>query len=188
MKRFVITLPKREHLMIQEMDRFYKGEYEIFEAITNKVGSVGISESFKKIISDNYNEEAIHILEDDVKFICESSRRYFEEQYNNLPDDWQIYLGGSYSHIQENELSEGLLKIRDYRTFNSVVIKKSAYDSFLSHDPNKVKNIDTWVSQKIKHAYLCWPMVAIERGGYSYNQNKIVDYSYYLKGKKLLHD
>ena len=166
------------------MDRLYKGEYEVFRAIIKDKIGLGVSESFKKIITENYNDPKLHILEDDVVFLNDKSREYFEEQYNNLPSDWLIYLGGSYSYRIENDLG-GLLKIKDYRTFNSVVIKKEAYDYFLSHDHKKVPHIDHWVSNCTGLAYLCNPMVVKETGGYSYNKREVVDYSHFLKGKKL---
>ncbi len=171
--------------MLEQMDRMYPGEYQIFEAVKNKKGSIGISMSFKRIIEENYDEPEIHIIEDDIKFTSENSRVYFEEQYKKLPEDWQIYLGGSYTHLVDEKLS-GLLKIRDYRTFNSLVIRKSAYDHILSHDVATHENIDHWVSTKIKHAYLCYPMVAIEHSGYSYNAGRKVDYSGHLKNKEIL--
>lgn len=186
MKRFVIHIygSDRHKRMISEMVSVYGPDFEAFPAIVKDKAYEGISESFKAVIKQNYEEPMIHILEDDVRFLGKDAMVKFEEGFNNLPSDWSIYLGGSYTHKVEEDLG-GLLRVSDYRSFHSVIVRKSAYDAFLSHDTKVIHNIDTHVSSIVKNAYLCNPQVAIQYNGYSYNRGKEVNYDNFLKNKNL---
>lgn len=188
MNRFVIHIKgsPRYQRMVSEMDGQYKGEYKIFEAIVNKENPrLGISESFRTIIKENYNEPLVHIFEDDIKFCSSNSRQVFEEAFERLPENWDIFLGGSYTFSLERNLGN-YLKINDFRSLHCVVIRKSAYDLFLSHDFDVHDNIDAWVAYQNPNVYLCNPQSAVQHDGYSYNAKKDQDYSRYLKDKNLL--
>lgn len=186
-KKFVIHIKgcPRHNRMITEMDSQYKGEYNIFDAIVYKDSNKGISESFKSIIKENYREPLIHIFEDDVKFNSLKSREIFEEAFERLPDNWDIFLGGSYTFSQDRNLGR-FLKINNFRSLHCAVIRKSAYDLFLSHDHTKEKNIDSWVANQNPNVYVCNPMTAIQYDGYSFNAKKNTDYNNrFLKDKNL---
>jgi len=182
MKRVIICMPDRKQGAIDEMDKLYKNEYEVFDAIINEKGYKGISDSFKQVIKNNYEEPYIHILEDDVLFTSAYSRDVFEK---NMPVDSDIYLAGSYSYslIKNNGTSK---RIKDFASLHSVVISKKAYDFFLSHDTEVVGNIDRWVSSfACLNCSVCVPFVAIQKTGYSYNQGRKVDYSHMIKDEIL---
>lgn len=188
MKRFVIHIegsPRRDKMLF-ELNKFYEGEFEIFNAIVKPKASQGISDSFKEIVRRNYEEPFIHILEDDVMFTSVNSRKIFDRSFTELPDNWQIYLGGSYTYKEVYDLGN-IIQVNDYRSFHSVVINKNSYDYFLSHDTKLVDNIDTWVSRHTEKAYLCNPQVAIQYNGFSYNRGKEVNYSHFLKDKNILY-
>lgn len=191
MKRFVITLPQRIDRMMEEMS-VYSGEYSIVEAIRNiEEPYKGLSDTIKKVVSENYNEPYIHILEDDIQFTSNKSRELFESNFKKLPSDWGIYLGGSYS-FKDNykEYLPGLIKMGNFDSLHCVVFRKSVYDLILSHDHNETKHLDKFLgnaSEKGKiNVYLCNPMVAIQYTGYSYNARKSVDYTHRLKGLNIL--
>jgi GR25 family glycosyltransferase involved in LPS biosynthesis len=187
LKRFVIHVngSNRRDTMLKELNAHYEGEFEIFDAIVKPNAYEGISESFKAVIKKNYNEPEIHIFEDDVRFVSKYSRVIFDKNYNQLPSDWGIYLGGSYTYSEKENLGD-LLVVENYRSFHSVVIKKRCYDYFLSHNPSVVNNIDAHVCNLEKIAYLCNPQVAIQYNGYSFNRGKEVNYDYHLKNKNIL--
>jgi hypothetical protein len=188
MKRFVIHIKgsSRYERMLKEMNTHYEGEFEIFDAIVNQNPRKGISDSFKKIITDNYNEECIHIFEDDVKFTAPKSRIIFEQSFVQIPEDWQLFLGGSYTY--ENPIDFGdYMKVDNFRSLHSVIIRKSAYDLFLSHNPTEIyQNIDSWVAKQKPIVYLCNPQAMVQHDGYSYNARKQTDYSRFLKDKNIL--
>lgn len=175
-------MPSRVDQAVKELDRLYSGEYEVFPAILKQPGHVGVSESFKEIIRRNYDEKEIQIFEDDVLFTSLDSRRVFEE---NMPEEFDVYLGGSYSYEQIEDLGS-LLRVNKFASLHCVVIRKNAYDKFISHDPKVVDNIDVWVSSQGVLSYICNPQVAIQRPGFSYNRGRNVDYTYKLRDKKIL--
>lgn len=188
MKRFVIHVEgsDRIHNLKKEMNSQYGNQWNIFNAIVNKEQpSKGISDSFKQIVKDNYNEPMIHILEDDVKFVSRISREVFEENLKVIPEDWGIYSGCSYTHIVDYDHGN-YKKISDWRSMINCVIRKSAYDYILSHDHNTSNNIDHWLSMCPINVYLCNPMVSVQYDGYSYNKKSVVDYSHYLRDKNIL--
>lgn len=185
--KFVIHIKgsPRYNRMRKEMNTHYAGEYSVFDAIVDPDPKKGISESFKAIIEENYDEPFIHIFEDDVKFTGEKSREIFEYAFSKLPEDWDIYLGGSYTYDKPHDIGH-LIKIQEFRSLHCVVIKKSAYDAFLSHDVNEIPNIDTWVARQGLNVYLCDPQIAIQHNGYSYNMKGSVNYDNFLKDKNIL--
>lgn len=186
MKRFVIHIKgsSRYSSMVKELDKYYKDEYTVFDAIVKPKAHEGISESFRKIISENYNEPQLHIFEDDIMFRGKDARKVFEDSYNSLPKDWELYLAGSYTYTEKENLGN-LLLINDFRSLHNIVINKSAYDYFLSHDPKITNNIDTHVSGISKKCYLCNPQIAVQYNGYSYNRGKEVNYDNFLIGKNI---
>jgi GR25 family glycosyltransferase involved in LPS biosynthesis len=190
MKKFVIHLPEqRERLktLTYEMNRFYL-DYTICPGVKMDVGSKGISESFKRVIRDNINEEKILIFEDDVKFTSDKSLVRFFECMESLPDNWDILLGGSYWYEEEVKLGN-LIKVKDFCSLHCVLIRKSAYEAFLSHS-GQVKDIDRYLGKlscegKL-NVYLCDPMIAVQYNGFSFNRNNTVNYDSLLRKFNIL--
>lgn len=191
MRRFVINIKEdtlRRNRAEAEMNAHYPGEYTFFEATKDREAHKGISMSFRKIIIDNYDQEMIHILEDDVRFMSDKSREIFESNMFILPADWDIYLGGSYTYNNPEDRG-GLLKINNFRSLHCAVIRKSAYDLFLSHDwtATNYNNIDAWVAMKKPNVYLCNPQIAIQYNGYSHNMGLKVNNDHFLRDKNIIH-
>lgn len=190
--RYLINVPSDKQRLERSLKELNSQGYEdvkVFRAIVDKDSYKGISMSFKNIIIENYNNPMVHIFEDDVKFTSKKSMEIFDYGFSVLPSDWDIYLGGSYSHLVEQEL-QGLRKIENFRSLHCVVIRKSAYDMFLSHDwtASNYNNIDAWVAMKKPNVYLCNPQIAIQYNGYSHNQKAKVNYDHFLNDKNILHD
>lgn len=191
MKRFVIHIKGCDRLtrMVSEMDSLYKGEYEIFDAVTDEKGYKGISMSFRKLIIENYQQPMIHVFEDDVKFVSPRSREVFEDCFKKLPDNWDIFLGGSYSFdsaYKENSYH----RVLDFSSLHNVIIRKSAYDKILTHDYEVFDNIDRYIGTLARqgklNVYLCDPQVAVQYPGYSFQRGKKVDYTSKLKEMNIL--
>lgn len=188
MLRKVIHIPgsKRRTHIVNEMNSHYLNEYEFFDAIVNnQTPTKGLSDSIKKIITDNYNEPLIHILEDDVKFTSKNSRKYFEEIFEKLPEDWDIYLGGSYG-FDVLSSHEGFVKCNSFSSLHSVVINKKCYDIIMAHDSNDwaFRHLDFYLSNQIKNGlnvYLAYPMVAVQIPGFSYLKKSLVNHDDLLK-------
>jgi GR25 family glycosyltransferase involved in LPS biosynthesis len=191
LKRFVINIPTQKQRLsrtIKEMDgQGY--DFTVFNAVTDEIGYKGISMSFRKIIIENYDQEYIHILEDDVKFTSKDSRTVFEATMNSLPKKWDIFLGGSYWYKKEEDLGSSI-KLLDFSSLHSVVIKKKAFDKVLAHDYSIMENIDRYLGRLSAdgklNVYLCNPQVAIQYPGFSSNTGTKVNYTDMLKDKNIL--
>jgi hypothetical protein len=56
----------------------------------------------------------IMTFEDDVKFTSPNSRKRFEEVYQTLPEDWDVFLGGIYMWDKTLIINDSLTKCRDF--------------------------------------------------------------------------
>jgi hypothetical protein len=185
MKKFVIHLPEqtdRLKTLAYEMNRFFI-DYTIFPGIKLDKGWKGISESFKKVISENLNEEKILIFEDDVKFTSDKSIVKFNECIDSLPDNWDILIGGSYWYEEELKIGS-LIKVKDFCSLHCTLIRNTAYEHFLSHN-GEIKDIDRHLGKLSKegklNVYLCDPMIAVQYNGFSHNREKVVNYDSLLR-------
>jgi hypothetical protein len=162
------------------MDSLYKEEYELVPAIQDLDRPwKGLSDTIKQIIRDNYKEPFIHIFEDDVLFTSKKSREVFENNFEVLPDDWGIYLGGAYTYPElYSTKRQGIIKMQRFSSLHCAVIRKSIYDLILSHDAtNKTAfHLDYFLSENRVNVYLCDPTIAIQYPGYSFLQKKSVSY------------
>lgn len=174
--------------MTYEMNRFFL-DYEIFDAIKLSPGNKGISESFKEVIRHNINEKRILVFEDDVKFTSKKSINQFYDCIRDLPSDWDILLGGSYS-FSEVSRSGNLIKAGDFSSLHCVLIRDTAYKHFLSHNTEEIKDIDRHLGMLSKkgelNVYVCNPMVAIQYNGFSHNKERSVNYDNLLKGYNVM--
>lgn len=193
MNRYVISLGDIDRVSRtrSEMTSQYGGDWDFFKGVKDEKGSTGISMSFKKIIIENYQETTIHIFEDDIKFTSKNSRKIFEESMSSLPENWDIFIAGSYMYETDYQ-ANGYIKVFDFCSLHSVVINKSAYDKILAHDVSVQDNIDRWLGmlskQKKINVFLCDPQTAIQYPGYSHNVNRDVDYSNRLKKMNIQYD
>jgi hypothetical protein len=193
MNRYVISLGDNERLSrttIEMNSQYDSDDWNFFKGVKDNRGSTGISMSFKKAIIENYQEPAVHILEDDIKFTAKNSRKIFESVMEILPKNWDIFLGGSYWYEIDCQ-TKGFIKVLDFSSLHNAVIRKSAYDKLLAHDVSVQDNIDRWLGmlskQKKLNVFLCDPQIAIQHPGYSYNINRNVDYSNRLKKMNVLY-
>lgn len=185
MERIVIHIKGRQdYRMHKELDTFYLGEYKVFDAIKLVNAKKGISESFKEVVRQHYNEPMIQVFEDDLMFTTSDARFIFENTFSKIPEDWDLYLGGSYINDHQKQKlikGDGWLKMPDFRSLHNVIIRKSAYDKILSHDAETCidKDIDAYLSGQGLNVYLCDPQVCIQYAGFSFNRGRSVDYRDY---------
>lgn len=141
-----------------------------------------VSQSHKQIVrfakENDLNE--IAIAEDDVLFTSLNSWKYFLEK---KPKDFDLYLGGIYTgHPHFNDVPNLLYS---FTGFHLYIIRKKFYDTFISVP--ETSSIDALLSGMGAY-FLCNPMVAKQRNGYSFHRKKEVDDDHYLVGKKFLLD
>lgn len=186
----VVSMPQREVRIRHEMDSLYKGEYELVPAIQNiERPWKGLSDTIKQIVQDNYEQPFIHIFEDDVLFTSKKSREVFESNFDLLPDDWQIYLGGAYTFPELYSTKMiGLIKMQRFSSLHCAVIRKSVYDLILSHDATDKRSfhLDYFLSENKVNTYLCDPTIAIQYPGYSFLAKRSVSYENFEKRMNIL--
>lgn len=186
MKGTVICMPSRKDSACDEL--IYNGvDFEVFDAITKGDVVDNIANSFKQVIRDNYEKDSVLIFEDDIKFSSSKSVKTWEKCVSVLPEDCDILLGGCYtlSYVKHSDM---LLKASDFRSLHCVLFNKKCYDKVLAH---KVNHLDYYLSTLIKeglNVYVCNPMIAIQKEGYSFNKGKEVNYSRMLKDFNILYD
>lgn len=192
MKGHVIYLPRPCNTHVEEMAKF-KIDFVEIPGVKHEDPAQGISQAFRNVIQSNINEPELLIFEDDVKFTSRYSRDNWDICVKQLPDDWDILLGGSYAYDAIGSPTRGLIKVGDFSSLHCILVRQKAYSVLLSHNEHCTnKHIDRYLgmlSQQGKlNVYLCDPMIAIQYPGYSHNRGKEVDYSYKLKGKNILID
>ena len=107
------------------------------------------------------------ILEDDIMFTAPGAWQRF---LSLMPEDYDLYLGGCYGPVED-----GITHVPV--GFHCYAVHERYYDTFLETDPTK--HIDT--AQKGGIYKVCYPMVALQRPGFSWNNKADVDYNKQLK-------
>lgn len=154
-----------------------------YDAIRNKENpKLGHSETFKGMIymAKQKKLEAILIGEDDL-VLCDESRDAWESGLSELPDNWDVLLGGIYYVRGRQEISPHLCQITDFCATHFILIRNTVYDKILEF-PNTnygFKNIDRYIGKLAAlgqlNAYVVWPMVSSQRAGYSDLRKRKVD-------------
>ncbi len=186
-KIFCINLKRRtdrwEHVT-EEIKKMGE-EYELvrFDAIDNKKNPAsGTAESFITLIKQakENNMPNIHIIEDDL-VLHENSNKIWKEAVDNLPDDWDILLGGVYYCRNQKKINDHMVKTGDFCSLHFVMFNAKCYDKVLSYkvDNLKLTHIDRFLgrlSQKGElNVYIVWPMFAKQMANYSDIRKREVD-------------
>lgn len=159
--------------LMDELKRQGITDYKIWDSILAKDTVTSINLSQKQIIQyakDNGLNE-ICMMEDDVYFPNERGFEYF---LMNKPKRYSVYLGGSYWIDDRSKYIPRLVKVQQYVGHHCIFVHHSYYDTFLSV-PND-KHIDT-AQAGLGTFYLCYPMAALQRAGFSANNMGFADYN-----------
>lgn len=173
--RYCIVMPDRYNRAKLELDSLYENEYEFVNAVINKSHSWhGLNETIHQIVRSNLDREYIHLFEDDILFTSKKSRIYFEEVFSKLPSDWDIFLGGAYTHSNNYGKDFGeFIKMNKFSSLHCVILRNTTYRHILE---NKTEHMDYFLSGKKMNVYLCNPTVALQYPGYSYQFRRSTDY------------
>lgn len=169
-KKYVIHLKERtDRYELMEKDLFVQyPECNIFNALKDSNdGCRALSKGFRNIFMEalRTGEDMILTFEDDVKFTSSQSRKRFEEVYQTLPDDWDIFLGGIYIWDKPQIINDSLAKCRDFSGLHMTLWRNTAFQKMLEHQPEngiKPADIDRFISRTDLNVYICYPMVAIQ--------------------------
>lgn len=129
-----------------------------------------INDAHKTIVRYAMEKELkeVCIMEDDVMFPAIDGFRYF---VRNKPKKYDMYFAGTYLPFQKGEQ---LCKINGAVGFHCYIIHEKFYEMFLSVPSNK--HIDT-AMDGLGDYYVCYPMAALQRPGFSSNNNAEANYN-----------
>lgn len=179
---------QRKESLIQEMSHQglkLRKDYVLVQAEMHRgKACTGISRSHKKCIraAKERNMPYAIIIEDDIMFLHPESLIKFQKYRSELPDDWQIYLGGIYDGTPV-PISDCIATVSDKISgLHMYMVHQEFYDTFLQAD--EAANLDWWISTQAKaKMYLAYPMLALQHEFYSDNAKKVLHYNYAINKK-----
>lgn len=150
----------------------------------------GISRSHKKCIklAKEHDLPYAIIIEDDIMFLHKQSLIKFQKYRQDLPKDWDIYLGGLYDG-HPVPFNENLAIVPDKISgLHMYMVNQNFYDKFLEAD--EAMNLDGWISMEAKaKIYLAYPILGLQHEFYSDNAKKILHYNYGIEKRyKLINE
>lgn len=165
-------------IVVDEMHRQGIEQYKFQSPIicNSIVKSINISQKAIVQKAKERGDKECCILEDDIWFPADDGWQYF---LKNKPEDYDIYIGGSYLQDNRIEYISPVTKVSEYVGNHCIIIHEKYYDKFLSVDDNL--HIDT-AQKGLGDFYLCYPMPALQRAGKSANNGfQEVNYNSVLK-------
>lgn len=150
---------------------------KIWEPVPAKTVVESINLSFKAIIqyAKDKGLSEICICEDDLQFTGALAWKYF---IDNKPKKFDIYIGGNYLINNPDTYAPPYYKVDEYVGNQLIIVARRYYDRFLSVPT--LAHIDT-IQKGLGEFYVCFPMVALQRPGYSANVGDKVNYNKEIK-------
>lgn len=175
--------PEKYPLFIEELRLQEINEFEIFPAIVLKHSVVeSISSSFKEVIrrAKENGDKEICIMEDDVMFPSLNGWKYF---LDNKPESFDIYIGGSFIVDNRLKYEPPLIKVKEYIGNHCIIVNERYYDKWLETDS---KNHCDAVHSGNGEFYVCFPFIALQRAGWSANNQSQHNYSFIVPKEYIL--
>lgn len=147
-------------------------------------GEIGILRTNYEIVkkSKEENLKNVLILEDDFVFV-ENFNEVFDFMIKQVPEDWDfLYFGGN--HVNKIiKISQNVAKMSRSFAIHTFAIKNTMFDTILNLLPEEKKQVDVYYADIMPNcnAYVFRPHISVQREGFSYIQNRVVNYSF-LKG------
>lgn len=163
--------------LIEELNAQGLKPTKIWEPIFAKTVVESINLSFKQIIryaKENKLPEVV-ICEDDLMFPCKGAWDYF---LANKPEGYDVWIGGNYLLHHPETYEPPYVRVREYVGNQLIMVAEKYYDTFLSTPDDQ--HIDT-IQRGLGDFYACWPIVALQRPGFSSNSMQVVNYNSNLK-------
>lgn len=185
---FVINLPERKdrlNLFKQELEYTFFSP-QLILGVKHNDPMIGIGQAHINCITLAKQRElhCILIMEDDLVFNGkEKTTPYLKMCMENLPEDWDILLGGIYSG-KPKKYNEYWSLVKEFCGLQFYIVNSKAYDKILQYDFKT--HIDRWLGKQDLKCYVANKFFATQRSGLSNNTGKNEDYSNRLKKYDLL--
>jgi len=186
-KKLVINLPERvdrkDHV-INQLNKFF-WDFEFVNGIKKQIPSEGIAGAHINCIklAKEQNLPYICIIEDDVVF-RDGAKEYFNEIFNNVPDDFDVLLSGYYtgSLLKRGKYWDS---IGQFCGLHFYIVAAKFYDYILNF--HFKGHIDRYMNETEHNKIYCSnKFFATQLDGWSDNVKKNVTYSQTLNKKQLL--
>jgi len=129
----------------------------------------------------------VMILEDDFVFQAkENTLHYVNEGLNNIPDKWDILLGGVYEAKHKAKQNAYWDRIGQFCGLHCYIVNSAFYDHILTYDGEH--HIDRWMNLNAdKNVFVSNQFFCTQLAGYSDNVKSVQDYSARLHKFKILY-
>lgn len=172
---------ERYHPLMGELERQGIYDFQFWPAILKPTVVESINAGFKAIVrwAKEQGLKEVAIAEDDVFFENANGWLYF---LNRKPKSFSIYISGSYLKDNRIEYKSPVTKVSAYVGNHCIIIHESYYDTFLSVPDNE--HIDV-AQNDLGDFWLCYPMAAFQREGFSSNNRVVCDYNKVLSNEDI---
>jgi hypothetical protein len=126
------------------------------------------------------------IVEDDFLFSSQNSPEFMEEAWQNIPDDWHIFTGGTY-YISKRALyfaDKKYIKHGEFSGLHFYVANQSVYDHILACSYRRSLDWEVNWNNDI-NVYCAYPSCTKERNGYSDGSECEINRDLYVKKRGL---
>ena len=159
-------------------------------AIQCKLGHIGCFLSHQKIIkmAKKKKMKQILILEDD-SFFHEKSYEIFQKVLEDLPEDWNVLVGGiCWTRRIKKRVSPNLVKISDFSATQFILYRDNVYDQILSWKPvppgqatigdRRTDSIDRYIGWLAEHnilnVYCSVPFISLQKEEKSNTEENLI--------------
>ena len=189
LNKLVINLPSRADRRENVLTQLKEIDFEFVDGVIDQNPLIGIAKAHLSCVQkakDN-NWPYVLIMEDDV-VIRPNFEKYLNECFYNLPDEWDILLGGIYNCKQYQKYNDFWDKLGEFRALHFYIVNQNAYDKILAYDMNCQQHIDAWMNRHGRNlkCFVTKKFVATQQVGFSDNARAKVDYSHLISKVKLL--
>lgn len=187
----VINLPSRrerlERFNTEIVKLFDSNNTETINGVIDKVPMKGIATAHLNAIcrAKELKLPYVLVMEDDLFVQSLNSRTQMEAAFSEVPDDFEILLGGIYTAHNLKKYNNYWDSVDEFSALHFYVVNSNVYDKILSFD--KTEHIDRWMAKIPLKAggglksYVSNPFFCIQYPGFSDNVMSNMDYSHLLK-------
>jgi GR25 family glycosyltransferase involved in LPS biosynthesis len=181
MKTYCISLADRQDKRTEVLPEFEKIGVKpiMFDAIKRKPGWQGCRDSHLKLLEQLRNETLFMICEDDVVF-QNNAKAVIEMAFDELPKKWDmLYLGATLNKPLER-YSESLYVLKGGWTTHAIIYNNFWVVDYILNKRDEINKIDVFFADDVQENFECfitYPLIALQRPGYSDIINNYTSYS-----------
>lgn len=153
-------------------------DHQLWPAVQAQDFATGCAQAHASIAAHAASQgwPQVSIAEDDLQWSALGAWQYYCAAAQDLPADWDLYLGGISSGTPwPTAPGLRLQRLVAFTGLHLYSVSQKCY-TLLSGCPPR-QHLDRWLSSQRLQIYVCHPMVARQASGYSANKGQVVDYT-----------